>query len=113
MDSRAIFEGLIVNRCYISWYNYFSFEFSEIAKINERQKAKGIEEYIEEKPKNNDYSDLTEEEKHIITKITSDPISFEGLLEVSGIQADKLTSIITMLEIKGKIKRYFILLVLT
>lgn len=84
-------------------FDYFSFEFSEIAKINERQKAKGIEEYIEEKPKNNDYSDLTEEEKHIITKITSDPISFDGLMNATGVSADKLTSIITMLEIKGKI----------
>ena len=84
-------------------FDYFSFEFSEIAKINERQKAKGIKEYIEEKPKNDDYSDLTEEEKHIITKITSDPVSFDGLLEATGVPADKLTSIITMLEIKGKI----------
>ena len=88
--------------------DYYSFGFSEVTKIRQRQKIKGIEtqKYIEEKPKKYDYSDLTEEEKHIITNVSQEPISFDGLLEATGVPADKLTSIITMLEIKGKIKTH-------
>lgn len=54
---------------------------------------------------NNDlYKDLTEEEKHIISKLSLTPINFDMLLAATGIAPDKLTSTITMLEIKGKVK---------
>ncbi len=88
-------------------FDYYSIEYSEVAQIRARQKAKGIEtaEY-KEKPKNDIYKDLTDEEKHIITKLSDTPISFDDLLTATGGAADKLTSIITMLEIKGKIKTH-------
>ncbi len=54
---------------------------------------------------NNDlYKDLTEEEKHIISKLSLTPINFDMLLAATGVAPDKLTSIITMLEIKGKVR---------
>ena len=54
---------------------------------------------------NNDlYKDLTEEEKHIISKLSLTPINFDMLLAATGLAPDKLTSMITMLEIKGKVK---------
>lgn len=88
-------------------FDHYSFEYTEIAKIRQRQKLKGIEtEEYKEKPKNDIYKDLTDEEKHIITKLSDIPVSFDGLLSATGIPADKLTSMITMLEIKGKIKTH-------
>ena len=89
-------------------FDYYSFEYSEVAKIRKLQKTKGIEnsEYKEEKPKNDIYKDLTDEEKHIITKLCDTPVSFDDLLSATGVSADKLTSMITMLEIKGKIKTH-------
>lgn len=87
---------------------YYSFEYSEIAKIREIQRTKGIEKQEEYKEneiiKSDIYKDLTEEEKHIITKLSQEPISFEKLMNLTEIPADKLTSLITMLEIKGKLK---------
>lgn len=50
------------------------------------------------------YQDLTEEEKHIISKLSLTPINFDMLLAATGVAPDKLTSIITMLEIKGKVR---------
>lgn len=99
-------------------FEYYSFEFSEVAKIKKLQKEKGIVpdgEYKETVKKEtvtkinlNDekYKDLTDEEKHIITKLSDNPVSFEKLLALTDIPADKLTSMITMLEIKGKIKTH-------
>jgi DNA processing protein len=54
---------------------------------------------------NNDlYHDLTEEEKHIISKLSLTPINFDALLAATGVTPDKLASTITLLEIKGKVK---------
>ena len=63
----------------------------------------------ENEPKNvnNDlFKDLTEEEKHIISKLSLTPINFDMLLAATGVTPDKLTSTITMLEIKGKVKTH-------
>ena len=90
-------------------FDYYSFDYSEIAEIRELQSKKGIKE-AEYKEKTADkkeiYKDLTDEEKHIITKLSMDPVGFEELLQKTGFAADKLTSLITMLEIKGKIKTH-------
>ncbi len=89
-------------------FEYCNFDYSEIAKIKELQKKKGIQEHTEYKEKIIDksefYKGLTDEEKHIITKLSDEPVGFEELLEKTGFTADKLTTMITMLEIKGKIK---------
>lgn len=90
--------------------DHYSFEYTEIAEIKKLQREKGIETKKEEKV--NKISDneflkgLTDEEKHIITKLSDTPINFEKLQNVTELPADKLTSLITMLEIKGKIKTH-------
>lgn len=88
-------------------FDYYSFEYSEISKIRELQKQNGVE--YKEKPKKPDindekYKDLTDEEKGIITRLIQSDANFEELLASTAIPADKLTSLVTMLEIKGKIK---------
>ncbi len=99
-------------------FDYYTISNYEISKIKNLQKEKGInvsEDYKEQKKEDNIkvaninadfYKDLNDEEKHIISKLTSVPINFEQLLDATNLSADKLTSAITLLEIKGKIKSY-------
>ena len=99
-------------------FDYYTISNFEISKIKNLQKEKGInvsEDYKEQKKEDNIkvadinadfYKDLNDEEKHIISKLTSVPINFEQLLDATNLSADKLTSAITLLEIKGKIKSY-------
>lgn len=94
-------------------FDYYSVSYSEISKIRELQKKKGVlpqteykEKEKEKKANINDekYKDLNDSEKSIITKLIEKNSNFDELLESTQIPADKLTSLITMLEIKGKIK---------
>lgn len=101
-------------------FDYYSFENYEIANIKNLQKQSGLktndeykerkkEEIIKDTKKTADldsdfYKDLSEDEKHIISKLSYDPINFEELLNLTGISASELAAKITMLEIKGKIK---------
>lgn len=62
------------------------------------------QEVVQEKNYNDLYKDLTEKEKHIISKLSLTPINFDMLLAATGLAPDELTSEITMLEIKGKVK---------
>ena len=103
-------------------FDYYSFEYTEIANIKKTQKESGIpqvleykerktEEIIKEEKKKIDqnddfYKDLSEKEKHIIKVLSDEPISFEKLLVQTDFKADELTTMITMLEIKGKIKTH-------
>jgi len=94
-------------------FNYYSFDYSDIANIKKLRKEKGMAvetEYKETEKKKISkeemYKDLTEDEKHIINKLGDTPVSFDEILSSTGIAADKLTSLITMLEIKGKIKTH-------
>ncbi len=95
-------------------FEHYSFENFEIKKIRELQRENGIsapEEYKEARENENIikqefYIGLTDEEKHIITKLSKTPVNFEELLELTGISSEKLVSMITMLEIKGKIKTH-------
>lgn len=77
---------------------HYNIEYVEPAKVLTEQ----------ESPKevvNNDiYHDLTEEEKHIISKLSLTPVNFDTLLAATGVTPDKLASTITLLEIKGKVK---------
>jgi len=92
--------------------DHFSFEYTEIAEIKKLRQKKGMdipkkkEENIPKTPGDGFFEGLTEEEKHIITKLSYDPVNFEKLQNDTGLPADKLTSLITMLEIKGKIKTH-------
>lgn len=81
---------------------YYSFEYTEVSKIKETQKEEKPAEVVN----NNFYQDLTEEEKHIISKLSLTPVNFDMLLAATGVAPDKLTSLITMLEIKGKVKTH-------
>lgn len=101
-------------------FDHYSFENYEIANIKNLQKQSGLktnneykedkkEKIIKETKKTADlnsefYKDLSEEEKHIISKLSSQPINFEELLTLTGISASELATKITMLEIKGKLK---------
>jgi len=101
-------------------FDYYSFENYEIASIKSLQKESGFDtnnEYKERKSekitkdtKNIDhikielYKDLSEDEKHIISKLSYDPVNFDELLNLTGLSASELASKITMLEIKGKLK---------
>ena len=98
-------------------FDYYSIENFEISNIIKLQKEKGLtekREYKESKTAeikkadiNSDfYKDLTEKEKHIISKLSTEPINFEELLLLTEIPANELTSMITLLEIKGKIKTH-------
>lgn len=103
-------------------FDYYSFEYTEIANIKKLQKQSGItqtseykeiktEEIIKETKRKIDfnddfYKDLSDSEKHIISKLSDEPVNFEKLLILTGISAPELASIITMLEIKGKIKTH-------
>lgn len=76
---------------------HYGVEYVQEKKTEQTQKT---QEFV-----NNDiYQDLTEEEKHIISKLSLTPINFDMLLAATGVAPDKLTSLITMLEIKGKVK---------
>ncbi len=86
---------------------HYSFEYAEIKEIKKLQKEKGIiPPKKEEKTINEILIGLTEEEKHIITKLSATPKNFEHLQSETGFPADKLASLITMLEIKGKIRTH-------
>ena len=103
-------------------FDYYSFEYTEIANIKKAQKLSGISqnsEYKERKteeiikePKNtidlnsDFYKDLSETEIHIIKELSDAPVNFEKLLISTKLSAGELTSMITMLEIKGKIKTH-------
>jgi len=101
-------------------FDYYSFENYEIANIKNLQKQSGLktnDEYKEDKKEkiiketkksadlNSDfYKDLSEEEKHIISKLSYNPVNFDELLNLTGLSASELATKITMLEIKGKLK---------
>ena len=103
-------------------FDYYSFENFEIANIKKLQNQKGLTketEYKERKkeeiikktdevitPDEKFYKDLSEKERHIIEKLSLNPVNFEQLLLLTGISADELVSTITMLEIKGKVKTH-------
>lgn len=104
-------------------FDYYSFDYTEIANIKNLQKQSGIAqsgEYKERKTEdiikketvkkidlNSDFfKDLTEKEKNIITMLSDQPLNFEKLIVLTGLSASELASLITMLEIKGKIKTH-------
>lgn len=85
---------------------HYSFEYSEVAKIKETQKQiQKVKKPKEEIP-DEFYIGLTEEEKLIITKLSGDAKNLEVLQQETKLPADKLASLITMLEIKGKVKSH-------
>ncbi len=97
----------------IDIFDFYSFEYSEISKIHDIHKnnimpktQESNQQSIKTNINDEKYKDLTEEEKHIISKLSLEPTSFEVLLKNTEISADKLTTLVTMLEIKGKIKTH-------
>ncbi len=103
-------------------FDYYSFEYTEIANIKKVQKQSGIyksDEYKERKTEeiiketkievdlNSDfYKDLSDSEKHIIKELSDEPVNFEKLLILTHLSAPELASMITMLELKGKVKTH-------
>lgn len=103
-------------------FDYYSFEYTEIANIKKVQKQSGIyknseykerktEEIIKETKRKADlksdfYKDLSESEKHIIKHLSGEPVNFEKLLILTHLSAPELASMITMLELKGKVKTH-------
>ncbi len=79
---------------------HYGYEYSQSGANNVQQ------ENIPKNVNNDLFKDLTEEEKHIISKLSLTPINFDMLLAATGVAPDKLASIITMLEIKGKVKTH-------
>ena len=82
---------------------YYSYEYIE----HSREKIHEEAEPKEKETLNNDtYSDLTDEEMHIVSKLSDTPINFDMLLAKTGMAPDKLATQITMLELKGKVKAH-------
>ncbi len=85
---------------------HYSFEYSEVAKIKEAQSSQMPPQKAKKEIPESFYEGLTDEEKHIISKLSDTPVNFEVLLTQTEIPADRLASQITMLEIKGKVKTH-------
>ena len=85
---------------------HYSFEYSEVAKIKETQKKITTPQKPKNEVPDEFFVGLTEEEKLIVQKLSNDAKNFEILQQETGISADKLASLITMLEIKGKVKSH-------
>lgn len=98
--------------------HYSSFENFEISTIRQLQKEKGItkiaeykEEVIKEVKNTSVLRDkltkgLSGDEKIIANALSDVPISFEKLMTSTEIPQDKLTAMITLLEIKGIVKTH-------
>ena len=85
---------------------HYSFEYSEVARIKEAKKeiVKPKEQKVQIPEEF--YTGLTDEERLIVSKLSDDAKNFEILQQETNISADKLASLITMLEIKGKVKSH-------
>ncbi len=85
---------------------HYSFEYSEVARIKEAKKeiVKPKEQKVQIPEEF--YTGLTDEERLIVSKLSDDAKNFEILQQETNIPADKLASLITMLEIKGKVKSH-------
>lgn len=83
---------------------HYSFEYSEVVKIKEAQKetAKPQKTQLPEEF----YTGLSDEEKLIVKNLSDDAKNFEILQQETKLPADKLASLITMLEIKGKVRSH-------
>ncbi len=76
---------------------YYSCEYTEPEMT---EKVPGKQDIYDDKL----YAGCTDDEKKILSNLSIEPVNFDMLLAATGLTPDKLTSLITMLEIKGKVK---------
>jgi len=81
---------------------YYSYEYTDVKTKEQTEEPKEVKTTLDDKM----YNDLTEEEKRVVRKLSLTPVNFDMLLAATGMAPDKLTSLITMLEIKGKVKTH-------